>query len=98
MCHKPVANICRWTIRVGGIPSADIPFGPCTGTTIAEVAGAAGGAWAGNEIEKRMKTTRHYEVRVRRANGGSQTVSYAAQPALSVGSRVRVENGALVQI
>lgn len=53
---------------------------------------------AGNEIEKRMKTTRHYEVVVRLENGGSQTVSYPAEPTLKVGTRVKVENGALVPI
>lgn len=64
--------------------------------TIASVAGAAGGAWAGNEIEKRVKTSKHYEVVVRLNNGGSQSLSYATQPPLAVGARVRVENGALV--
>ena len=45
-----------------------------------------------------MKTSTHYEVVVRLENGGAQTVSYAAQPGLRVGSRVRVENGTLVTI
>jgi outer membrane lipoprotein SlyB len=84
----------------GGVAGALLgsQVGHGRGTTIAEVAGAAGGAYAGNEIEKRVKTTRHYEVVVRLENGGSQTVSYAAQPGLSVGARVRVENGALVPL
>ena len=84
----------------GGVVGALLgsQVGKGKGTTIAEIAGAAGGAFAGNEIEKRMKTTKHYEVVVRLANGGSQTVTYAAQPAFGIGSRVRVENGVLVQI
>jgi outer membrane lipoprotein SlyB len=69
-----------------------------SGKTVAQVAGAAGGAWAGNEIEKKVRSTKHYEVVVRLENGGSQTVSYASQPGLSVGTRVRVENGALVTL
>ena len=81
---------------VGALLGSQVGHG--TGKTVAEVAGAAGGAWAGNEIEKKVKTTKHYEVVVRLQNGGTQTVSYAAQPAFSVGSRVRVENGTLVQI
>jgi len=80
---------------VGALLGSQIGHG--RGTTVAEIAGAAGGAFAGNEIEKRMKTTKHYEVVVRLENGGSQTVSYATQPGFTVGSRVRVENGALVQ-
>ena len=42
-----------------------------------------------------MKTTKHYEVVVRLENGGSQTISYATQPAFAVGARVKVENGTL---
>jgi len=67
-----------------------------TGRTAAQVAAAAGGAWAGNEIEKRVRSTRHYEVVVRLSNGGTQVVSFATQPQLSVGTRVRVENGNLI--
>lgn len=66
--------------------------------TVAELAGAAGGAYLGNEIEKKVNTTTRYDVVVRMNGGGSQTVSYPAQPGFSVGSRVRVENGALVLI
>ena len=68
------------------------------GTTAAQVAGAAGGAFAGNEIEKRMKTTKHYEVVVRLENGGSQTVSYETQPGFAVGAKVKVENGTLTVV
>jgi len=71
-------------------------IGSGRGTTAAQVAGAAGGAYAGNEIEKRMKTTRHWEAVVRLDNGGTQTVSYEAQPGFAVGARVKVENGTLV--
>lgn len=80
---------------VGALLGSQIGRG--RGTTIAEVAGAAGGAYAGNEIEKRMKSTKHYEVVVRLQNGGSQTFSYPAQPGFQVGARVKVENGTLVQ-
>lgn len=65
---------------------------------VAQVAGAAGGAYVGNEIEKRVKTVKHYEVLVRLENGGTQTITYAAQPAFAVGAKVKVENGALTVI
>ncbi|MGB3935239.1 MAG: glycine zipper 2TM domain-containing protein [Burkholderiales bacterium] len=81
---------------VGALLGSQVGHG--TGTTVAQIAGAAGGAWAGNEIEKKMKSTKHFDLVVRLENGGSQTVSYPAQPAFSVGSRVRIENGALVAI
>jgi outer membrane lipoprotein SlyB len=82
----------------GGIAGALIgsQIGGGKGTTIAEIAGAAGGVFAGNEIEKRMKTTKHYEAVVHLDNGGTQTFSYPALPGFAVGARVRVENGTLV--
>jgi len=84
----------------GGVAGALLgsQVGSGRGTTVAQVAGAAGGAYAGNEIEKRMKKTKHYEVVVRLENGGSQTVSYATQPGFAVGARVKVENGALAVV
>ena len=65
------------------------------GTTVAQLAGAAGGAYVGNEIEKSIKTAKHFEVVVRLDNGGSKTISYAERPAFVVGARVNVENGTL---
>ena len=84
----------------GGVAGALLgsQIGQGRGTTVAEVAGAAGGAYAGHEVEKRMKATKHYEVVVRLENGGSQTVSYAAQPGFAVGTRVKVENGTLALV
>lgn len=84
----------------GGVAGALLgsQVGSGRGTTVAQVAGAAGGAYAGREIEKRMKATKHFEVVVRLENGGSQTFSYEAQPAFAVGARVKVENGTLAVV
>lgn len=83
----------------GGVAGALVgsQIGHGGGKTVAELAGAAGGAFLGNEIEKKVNTTTHYEVAVRLENGSYQTVSYQTQPGFAVGSRVRVENGTLVQ-
>ena len=83
----------------GGVVGALIgsQIGSGRGTTAAEIAGAVGGAVAGNAIEKRIKKTKHYDVIVRLQNGGTQTISYAAEPAFKVGDKVRVEGGTLVQ-
>jgi outer membrane lipoprotein SlyB len=78
----------------GGLLGSQIGSG--SGTTAAQIAGAAGGALAGREVESRMKKDKHFEVVVRLENGGTQTVSYATQPPLRVGDKVRVENGALI--
>lgn len=84
----------------GGLAGALLgsQVGGGSGKTIATVAGAAGGAYAGKEVEKRMKTTaRHYEVIVRLESGGSQAVTYETEPGFRVGDRVKVENGTLVR-
>jgi outer membrane lipoprotein SlyB len=83
----------------GGVAGALIgsQIGHGTAKTVAEVAGAAGGAFVGNEIQKKVTSSTHYDVAVRLENGSAQTVSFPAQPAFVVGSRVRVENGTLVQ-
>lgn len=84
----------------GGVAGALLgnQVGGGTGKTVATVAGAAGGAYVGNEVEKRVKTTKHYEVVVRLENGGTQTITYTAQPPFAVGARVKVENGALTVV
>ena len=84
----------------GGVAGALLgsQIGSGRGTTVAEVAGAAGGAYAGHAIEKKMKATKHYEVVVRLENGGTRTVSYATQPGFAVGARVRVENDTLTVV
>ena len=79
---------------VGGLLGSQIGHGKTT--TLAEIAGAVGGALAGNEAEKYLKKTKHYDVAVRLQGGGAQTVTYATQPAFRVGDRVRIENGVLV--
>ncbi len=84
----------------GGVAGALLgsQVGGGRGTTVAEVAGAAGGAYAGHEIERKMKATKHYEVVVRLENGGTRTVSYATQPGFAVGARVRLENDTLTVV
>ena len=84
----------------GGVAGALVgsQIGHGNGKVVAEVAGAAGGAYLGNEIQKKVTATTHYDVVVRLENGGSQTVSYPAQPGYAVGTRVRVENGTLVRL
>lgn len=84
----------------GGVAGALLgsQVGHGASNTIATVVGAAGGAYAGSAIEKNVKTTKHYEVVVRLENGGSKTISYAAQPGFAVGTRVKVANGTLTVI
>ena len=78
---------------VGGLLGNQIGGG--TGKKIATVAGAAGGAFAGHQVEKNMKSTTTYDVTVKMDDGAVRTFPYDAQPAFQAGSRVRVVNGTL---
>jgi len=78
---------------LGGVLGHQIGGG--TGKKIATVAGAAGGAYAGHQVEKSMKSTTRYDVVVNMDDGTTRTFSYDSQPAFQAGSKVRVVNGAL---
>lgn len=79
---------------VGGVIGHQIGGGD--GKKVATVAGAVGGAYAGNAIEGQTRTTTSYSVRVRFEDGRRDSFSYAQAPNLDVGTRVRVRNGELV--
>ena len=59
------------------------------------VVGAVGGAIAGNEIEKRVKATKSYEITVRLQDGSSRAISAATQPSWRAGDKVKVVNGVI---
>jgi outer membrane lipoprotein SlyB len=71
--------------------------GSGNGRTAATVAGAAAGAYAGRNIERNQQRTQHYEVNIRFANGGTQTIPYENDPGLHVGEHVRLSNGILTR-
>lgn len=78
---------------VGGVLGNQVGGG--RGRTAATVAGAVGGAMAGNAMERNAQspTGQAYQIGVRMDNGSYQTVQQDSATGLSVGSRVRVENG-----
>lgn len=78
---------------VGGLLGNQVGGG--SGKKIATVAGAAGGAFAGHQVEKTMKSSTRYDVTVRMEDGAVRTFAYDSQPAFQTGSKVRVVNGAL---
>jgi len=59
------------------------------------VLGAAGGAVAGNAIEKQTRGTAHWEVDVRRDDGTNETVRSDVAPSYQPGQRVRLVDGKL---
>jgi outer membrane lipoprotein SlyB len=59
------------------------------------VVGAVGGAFAGNEVEKRVKASKSYEVTVRLNDGTSHVIKEAGVPTWRTGDKVRLVNGAI---
>ena len=81
----------------GGVAGAVIgnQFGHGTGKKIMTVLGAAGGAYAGREIEKQARATKRWEVEVRLDSGTQETVLSEVAPPFNAGDRVRVVDGRL---
>lgn len=65
------------------------------GRKLATVAGAIGGGYAGNTIEKNTRATTTYQVHVRMEGGELRSFPYSQQPTWSAGDRVRVVDGQL---
>jgi outer membrane lipoprotein SlyB len=80
---------------VGGLIGNQIGHG--TGRTVATIAGAGGGAYAGHQIEKNVKKHAVYRVTLRMDDGALRTVSQREAPAYAVGDRVRVSNGRITE-
>ena len=79
---------------VGGVLGNQVGGG--TGKTIATVAGVAGGALIGHEVDKNRQTNNlTYTVSVRLNNGDLQTIHLDGISDLRVGDRVRIENNQL---
>ena len=76
---------------VGGVIGHQIGSG--RGRTVATVAGAAGGAYAGNKVEKKKNTNTAYEVSVRMQDGSMRTVQTTTAP--PVGQAVTLKGNSL---
>ena len=76
---------------VGGVLGHQIGSG--RGNTVATIAGAAGGAYAGNEIEKNKNKTSYWAVAIRMDNGSTRNFTYTSKPAVHEGERVKLVDG-----
>ena len=77
---------------VGGIVGSQVGSGQ--GKTAATVIGAAGGAYAGHELEKRsQQQTDAYKFTIHMNDGSYQTVTQTTSGDIRVGDRVKIENG-----
>jgi len=77
---------------LGGIIGHQVGGGQ--GNTAATVLGAAGGAYAGNQIEKRNQPQADaYKFTIRMRDGSYQTVTQTTIDDIRVGDRVQIDNG-----
>ncbi|MCE9640810.1 MAG: glycine zipper 2TM domain-containing protein [Betaproteobacteria bacterium] len=67
------------------------------GNTAATIVGAAGGAYAGHQIEKNVKKVLRYDVSVRMDDGNMRSVSYDVEPGFRTGDKVRFIDGRLTR-
>jgi len=84
----------------GGVGGAVVghQFGNGNGRTALTILGAAGGALAGNAIEKNVRKEVSYRVNVRMDDGSNRSFPASGPAAYGVGERVRIDNGALVRV
>jgi outer membrane lipoprotein SlyB len=78
---------------LGGVVGHQVGGG--RGKDVMTVLGAAGGAYAGHQVEKKARSTKHWEITVRLDGGGMRTISMPSQPAWRAGDRVRVVNDSI---
>jgi outer membrane lipoprotein SlyB len=83
----------------GGVVGALLgrQVGGGSGRTVAQIAGAVGGAYAGNRIQANISKTTHYEVVVRLQNGATQIVPFTTEPVYRVGDKVQINDGVMVR-
>ncbi|KXU86321.1 hypothetical protein CI15_17810 [Paraburkholderia monticola] len=84
---------------VGGAVAGGVvgnQFGAGGGRTAMTLLGALGGGLAGNSVEKHLRSTASYSVRVHMEDGKTRYFTYQAAPPFHDGERVRVQNGGLV--
>jgi outer membrane lipoprotein SlyB len=84
---------------IGGLAGAVLgnQIGGGRGRTVAQIAGVAGGALAGNAIEQnnRSQVTETFRISVQLDRGGSRSFDTPSVGDMRMGDRVRIENGQL---
>lgn len=76
---------------LGGVLGHQIGGG--RGNTVATIAGAAGGAYVGNTVEKNKNTKTQWSVGIKMDSGQQRTFVYSSQPAVREGDRVKLVDG-----
>ena len=84
---------------VGGLAGALLghQVGKGTGKDVATIAGAAGGAYAGHQIQGKMNKVKTWSVSVRFDNGEQRVFSFDHDPGMSVGDPVKASGAGIVR-
>ena len=84
---------------VGGAVAGGVvgnQFGAGGGRTAMTLLGALGGGLAGNSVEKHLRSTTSYSVRVHMEDGKTRYFTYREVPPFRDGEHVHIQNGGLV--
>ena len=73
---------------VGGVIGHQVGSG--RGNTVATVAGAAGGAYAGNEIEKNKNKKTTYVVKLKMDDGSNRTFNFSQPTSFQIGDKIKI--------
>lgn len=77
----------------GGILGNKIAGGGSNTRKVMTLLGVAGGAWAGNQVEKQARATKHWELTVRLDDGSTKKIRSENEPSWHAGDRVRMVDG-----
>ena len=80
---------------LGGVLGHQIGGG--RGKDVATVAGVAGGAYAGHQVEKNAKSKTQHQVIVKLETGESRTFTYNSATAFRVGDKIKVVDSKLTR-
>jgi len=80
---------------IGGVAGGVVghQIGSGRGNTVATIAGAGVGAYAGNQVEKNAKKKSYWVVTVNLDNGKKQSINSSDKPAFNKGDRVKIVDG-----
>jgi outer membrane lipoprotein SlyB len=81
---------------VGGVLGHQVGSG--RGKDVATVAGAAGGAYAGHQIEKNKNAKEFWQVSVKTDGGNTRYFNFDNQPSYRAGDRVKIVDKRLTKI
>ena len=84
---------------IGGIAGGVLghQVGSGRGKDVATVAGVAGGAYVGNEVEKKNKAATSYVVRVKMEDGSNRSFTFSNPTSYKAGDAVKVVDRKLVR-